>query len=420
MANIIVSGRPDSRLNHTLSRMMGPTLRSAFISCHTGVTAATFGVWTLAALILSTQSLCYAEEVPAEIYKNARPAIVMVESTFKVEFSVPKASVDLVALEDLSSRTASLPPSSVGPRGAAGAMFREVLNTPLKFVKRSSEQEIVRGSSSGKSGGSGFIVTPEGHIVTNYHCVKIHEKRMDGILGKYVLRQDIEQALDQLAKKIPALAGLASPGPERVAWARVLQRAVARFYRSSGDIKEEVSVKVLTNPGRPQSEKTPEKYPARIVAEGELGPGKRDVAILKIDGSNMPTVSLGDDKNLAVGSRIYLIGFPGAAYDGRALSESSRLEPTIIGGLISAKKAVRDGWTLLQIDMNIASGSSGGPIFNTNGQVIGIASFALVKRSRGRTPERIHFAVPVSVIEEQLEKAGVKREKLKKSSERPR
>lgn len=369
---------------------------------------AALGASLVVGLLCPTQSSCYNEKEPAEIYSTARPAIVMVESTFELEFQTPKATVDLRAFENLSSSRAAALSLSDSPQGTSRAMFRELLRNPLNFVKRSDEKETVSGRYTGKSGGSGFIVTPEGHVVTNYHCVKIDEKRMDMILGKHVPRTDVEQSLNDLARKLSILGGLAAPGPERTAWARALRRSFARFYGANGELKEKVSIEVWTTPNTSEAQEAPRKYPARIIAEGELGPGRRDVAILKMDGRNLPTVTLGDDENLRVGSRIYLIGFPGAAFDGRALSESSRLEPTIVGGLISSKKAVRQGWTLLQIDMNVASGSSGGPIFNRDGEVVGIASFALMKRSGGRTPDRIHFAVPVSVISTEIEKAGVR------------
>jgi len=98
-----------------------------------------------------------------------------------------------------------------------------------------------------------------------------------------------------------------------------------------------------------------------------------DIALLKltVEDSNLPHAKLGDSNNLAVGQNIYAIGSPYG------------LENSFSSGIISAFRnfnKIYDGSVgveFIQTDAAINSGNSGGPIFNSNGEVIGIASSIL-------------------------------------------
>ena len=72
-------------------------------------------------------------------------------------------------------------------------------------------------------------------------------------------------------------------------------------------------------------------------------PGK-DVAILKIDKSNLPTVVLGDDTKLRTGDKVYAMGYPAVATLSDALNVAQAIqEPTLTSGIISAKKEMAGG-----------------------------------------------------------------------------
>lgn len=91
----------------------------------------------------------------------------------------------------------------------------------------------------------------------------------------------------------------------------------------------------------------------------------RDLALLKIDGHNLPTVRLGDSDAVQVGERVVAIGNPRG------------LQNTVSEGIISGVRAVPVGNTevrLLQTTAPISPGSSGGPLFNAIGEVIGITT----------------------------------------------
>ena len=117
-----------------------------------------------------------------------------------------------------------------------------------------------------------------------------------------------------------------------------------------------------------------------------------DIALLKIDGENYPFAVLGSSDKIAVGDQVMAIGNP--------LGE---LTATLTVGYISAKDRIvnSDGTVLnmLQTDAAINSGNSGGPLFNTNGEVIGIITAKYSGSSdSGATIEGLGFAIPVDDV----------------------
>jgi S1-C subfamily serine protease len=105
---------------------------------------------------------------------------------------------------------------------------------------------------------------------------------------------------------------------------------------------------------------------------------RKDIAILKIKGFNLPTVTLGDSDSVTIGSQVTVIGNP------------KGLEGSITDGLVSGKRDTGDGYNVLQINAAISPGSSGSPVFNEFGEVIGIATATLVDG------QSINFAIPIN------------------------
>lgn len=115
-----------------------------------------------------------------------------------------------------------------------------------------------------------------------------------------------------------------------------------------------------------------------------------DLAVLKIDGNNFPTLPLGDSNRIRVGNWVIAIGSPFG------------LEDTVTIGVISAKERPleidnRTFEHLLQTDASINPGNSGGPLLNLNGEVIGINT-AINAQAQG-----IGFAIPTSTVKEVLD-----------------
>lgn len=119
-----------------------------------------------------------------------------------------------------------------------------------------------------------------------------------------------------------------------------------------------------------------------------------DLAVLKIEGSNFPTLKLGDSSNLNMGDWVVAIGNPYG------------FDHTITVGVLSSNEreisipdtnGTRNYEHLLQTDASINPGNSGGPLLNLEGEVIGINT-AVSSQAQG-----IGFAIPTSTITEVLE-----------------
>jgi len=118
-----------------------------------------------------------------------------------------------------------------------------------------------------------------------------------------------------------------------------------------------------------------------------------DVAVLKIDAKDLPTVKIGDPQNVRVGEWVVAIGSPFG------------FENSVTAGIVSAKSRSLpdDNYVpFLQTDVAINPGNSGGPLFDLNGEVIGINS-QIYSQSGGY--QGLSFSIPIDVamkVEKQL------------------
>ena len=117
-----------------------------------------------------------------------------------------------------------------------------------------------------------------------------------------------------------------------------------------------------------------------------------DVALIKVDATDLPVVTMGDSDALMVGEQITAIGNP--------LGE---LTHTMTVGYVSAKsRAVytdEKPINMMQIDAAINPGNSGGPLFNLNGEVVGITTAKYSGTLDGSaTIEGIGFAIPINDV----------------------
>ena len=173
-------------------------------------------------------------------------------------------------------------------------------------------------TTTSAASGSGFVLTQDGYIVTNYHV--------------------IEDAVDDSS----------------------------------------VSIEVSFADGT--------QYTATLVG----GEQDNDVAVLKIDATGLQPVTLGDSDQLVVGETVYTIGNP--------LGE---LTWTMTNGIISAlnREINTDGnpQNMIQTNAAINSGNSGGPLFDMDGNVIGVTSAKFSgSTSSGTTIEGLGFAIPIN------------------------
>lgn len=187
-----------------------------------------------------------------------------------------------------------------------GQFFRGLPNMPRKYIERSL--------------GSGFIITPNGFILTNDHVI---------------------DKADTIKVRLP-----------------------------NGRI-----------------------YKGKVIGADK----KTDIALVKIDAKNLPTIKLGNSGKMQIGDPVLAIGNPFG------------LNGTVTSGIISAKgrvigEAPYDHF--LQTDAAINPGNSGGPLVNIYGNAIGINT-AIIASGQG-----IGFAIPINMVKEllpQLRKGHIER-----------
>ena len=133
------------------------------------------------------------------------------------------------------------------------------------------------------------------------------------------------------------------------------------------------------------------EFKAKIIGSDR----RTDVALVKIDGSNLPRLTMGDSSKLRVGEWVIAIGSPFG------------LENTVTAGIVSANsRDTGDYLPLIQTDVAVNPGNSGGPLINMRGEVVGINS-QIYSRSGGYMG--ISFAVPIAEairVSEQLKTIG--------------
>jgi serine protease Do len=123
---------------------------------------------------------------------------------------------------------------------------------------------------------------------------------------------------------------------------------------------------------------------------------KSDIAVIKINANELPTVKIGDSRRLKVGEWVLAIGAPFG------------FENSATAGIVSAKGRTLDSGYVpfIQTDVPINPGNSGGPLFNMQGEVVGINS-QIYSRSGGYMG--VSFSIPIDVamqVGQQLQTTG--------------
>lgn len=177
---------------------------------------------------------------------------------------------------------------------------------------------VQSGYGSGHSSGSGFILTEDGYVITNYHVVE-----------------------------------------------------------------DATSIDVIMHDGT--------EYPAEVVGKDS----SNDLAVLKIEATGLPAVTLGSSTDLVIGDMVVAIGNPlGELASTQTVGYVSGIDREVsTSGSITTI-------SMIQTDAAINPGNSGGPLFNMYGQVIGIttAKYSGTTGS-GATIEGIGFAIPIDDVE---------------------
>ena len=270
---------------------------------------------------------------------------------------------------------------------------QSVVEANIRYIK---DNKLIQERSSDGGQGSGFVINPEGYIVTNGHVVQIcyeSEKDKEKVLRNFIIRfvarklQEEKQqlSLQNVEKWIQEhKAQIVPPG----------LKTHKKVFISNGDVYD-YEIK---------------KYSPSM----SIGGGGKDVAVLKIEAHDLPVVHLGNSSDLKLQQLVFPFGYPGVvSYEKHdLLGEKTALEVSITRGTVSALKVDVKGVPVIQTDATIGHGNSGGPACNENGEVIGISTFGSSAEDpvTGREIEvaGFNFLVPVDTAKEFINEAGVK------------
>jgi S1-C subfamily serine protease len=229
----------------------------------------------------------------------------------------------------------------------------------------SGRNNIDRQGRLNYSSGSGFVVNPNGVIITASH----------------VIEPDEQQIKNYAANQIFFTGGLGYRLKSGDNPYEKFSISDNRFYNDllqqcysgvacSFSIKPEARV---YSPVQIAGTSAPKPMTARVLQS--TGFEGTDVAVLQVDGNNMPTVPLANTAgNLTSGQEVTGLGFAGSVQD----LPTGVTEPTKAFGRVSSVRSAGSS-KVVQVDMRIEGGMSGGPVVDGSGQVIGLTSFSFTE-----------------------------------------
>jgi S1-C subfamily serine protease len=227
---------------------------------------------------------------------------------------------------------------------------------------------------------TGFVVNPDGYIATAGHCVDYDATVREGILTQVVEWAYLNDYYE------------ARPDMETIATFADNWRIDGLKTEGTPDLEVSVAYGVSVS-GEPSGK----ALPARVV--GLRGIDEGDVAMLKVEASDLTVLQLSDNANTGVGTEVVAVGYP-ASVD---LVTDASFDPSFKEGSISAEKTTQSGLLpVYEISAAVSGGMSGGPTVGLDGDAIGVNSF----RVEGET-QPFNFVQPSQNLRELMGDQGV-------------
>jgi len=236
--------------------------------------------------------------------------------------------------------------------------------------------------------GSGFIINGEGYILTSGHVIS-------------PTRDPAE--LQRILRRNGAIATLVRHFPVDTLRAIYRNDALDRYVEPLAAAATLADLRVVNQVELSNGETLPFKVLDYSPPLHERG---MDLAVLQVGRKLLPAVVLGDSDTVRVAEPVWSVGYPAVASStdaviGGWLSSDSDLEATFNPGTVTAIRSNVARMPVIQSNVAIYPGNSGGPAVNGRGEVIGISTW-------GHTnAEQIKFLVPVNVAKRFLSEAKV-------------
>jgi len=227
---------------------------------------------------------------------------------------------------------------------------------------------------------TGFGVNPDGYVATAGHCLDTYSP--NGIKGDFIAA---------VAKEVVAAV-------PNVTLQEAVEFGTANWTVEGKAKGSAIDTQIAVVTGSVQGGGKPQVLPARLVDIRPFTQG--DVALLKVETTDLPTVELAGDADVQIGTPLLSIGYPASA---DAVTDPS-LEPSNKDGQVSAKKTV-GSVPVYETSAALTPGMSGGPTVDLEGRVLGINSFMPAGESQA-----FNFVAPASGLTELLSRNGVRNE----------
>ena len=215
--------------------------------------------------------------------------------------------------------------------------------------------------------GSGFVVNPNGVVVTASHVVEPDQQSLQNYAANKLILEGLKYTYPN---------SNSSPFEQYNLPVSAYNVVLHQCYKAI-DCKFDITPIVTVYTASDVAQSTlPQGHAARILTS--TGFENTDVAILQMEGSNLPTVPLADTaNNLQSGDNVVALGYPGSSTQSL---QTGVTVPTKVFGKVSNIRT--EGTSkLVEIDANIEPGESGGPAVDSSGKVVGLVSFTLLQSS---------------------------------------
>jgi len=334
-------------------------------------------------------------------YAINRPGVVMIKTVFSADVYVNKMTMDNRNFNLLLDSLQSVDSSGViyTPEQKLDIVLKQISDNPNRFFK--ATLDYIKQPEEITSNGTGFIITGDGYVATNCHLIDRD--------NAFIRRQFILSAFQQITNaNITALetswATTFTEQQRNVLYSTYASVYSRLFSMVLYNLKKDIYVVYGANIN--SGESGSQRKVATVVVKGQPMPGK-DIAILKIDGdSALPTLKIAENELPRVGEQLFVYGYPGPVTNNNFIAVESKIEPTLTTGIVSAIKNSVEGWPLIQMDANINRGSSGGPVCNEKGEVVGLATFGSLENN-GALAAGLNFAIPITILNEYLDTAAI-------------
>lgn len=360
------------------------------------------GKYPLLILLLFPVAIVCGQKISGmENYAVNRPGVVMIRTEYSANVYVNSMKMDNRAFNALLDSIQGLDQAGgVSAEQKLDIVLREMNNHPARFFQTTFD--YIKQPEQITATGTGFFLTGDGYVATNCHLIERD--------NAFIRRQFILSAFQAITDA--SIAALES------SWATTFnEQQRSLLYNTYASVYSRLfsmilyglkkDIYVVYRSDREDKGPGTEKALAAVVAKGQPMPGK-DVAILKIETGKkeMPVVAVGGNTLPRVGEQLFVYGYPGPVTNNDFLAAESAIEPTLTTGIVSAIKKSAGGWPLIQMDANINHGSSGGPVCNEKGEVVGLTTFGSIENTGGLAAG-LNFAVPVAILDEYLDAAGI-------------